>query len=84
MTAITSAENPSQPPLVPSVWNHLTSTVAINAWLRNVRNWQGQNPEVKVIPVQIAYTDRAQKQRYEHRAITLGVETDATSDISSN
>jgi len=70
--AITSTENPSQPPLVPSVWNHL---VAINAWLGNVRNWQGQNPEVKVIPVQI--TDRAQKQRNEHRAITLGVETEA-------
>lgn len=84
MTAIISVENH---PFVPSYWNHLTSTVAINAWLRNVRTWQGQQPgvlDVKVIPVQVAYTDRAQKQRYERRAITSGVETDATLDISSN
>jgi hypothetical protein len=84
MTAITIVENP---PLVPSYWNHMTSTVAINAWLGKVRTWQGPKSgvlNIKVIPVQVAYTDSAQKQRYEHRTITSDVETDATSDISSD
>jgi len=81
MTTMTFAGNP---PLVPSYWNHMTSTVAINAWLGKVRTWQGQKSgvlNVKVIPVQVAYTDGARKQRYEHRAITSDAETDATSDI---
>ncbi len=34
--------------------------------------------------MQVAYTDGAQKQRYEHRAVTPDVETDATSDILSD
>ena len=69
MTAIMSAANLSQPPVVPSYWNHLTSTVAINAWLRNVRVWQSRNSEaldVEVVPAQVAYMDRSQKQRSEH------------------
>ena len=39
MTAITSADNPSQPPLVPSVWNHLTSLAEEREKLAGSKSW---------------------------------------------